>query len=311
MAAPSPATGVAWDVDSPDNAQVHGNDFLEHRETKLAVGLRMTKEHVAFAGSSVGGEHKEGSANIYVGDYSVSAAGDALPTTKPDGATALDTNDKGRMAYDTDAVYGGLLYKWTGSAWAQFGVMLTGSQTIAGVKTFSSFPVTPSSAPTTDYQVTNKKYVDDTPHTGGIVQIVNTQTGAYASGTTVIPYDDTIPQIDEGDQYMSLAITPKSATNKLKIDVVACLATAANFQHICAALFQDSTAAALACVYEYGYTSDEKIIRFTHYMTAGTTLATTFKVRAGNGGTTYFNGSAARKYGGVLASSITIMEIKV
>jgi hypothetical protein len=40
-------------------------------------------------------------------------------------------------------------------------VKLTGDQTVAGIKTFSSFPVTPSSAPTTDYQVSNKKYVDD------------------------------------------------------------------------------------------------------------------------------------------------------
>ena len=40
-------------------------------------------------------------------------------------------------------------------------VSTSGNETIAGVKTFSSFPVTPSSAPTTDYQVANKKYVDD------------------------------------------------------------------------------------------------------------------------------------------------------
>lgn len=40
-------------------------------------------------------------------------------------------------------------------------VALTGDQTVAGVKTFSSFPVTPSSAPTTDYQVANKKFVAD------------------------------------------------------------------------------------------------------------------------------------------------------
>lgn len=31
----------------------------------------------------------------------------------------------------------------------------------SGIYTFSSFPVTPSSAPTTNYQVANKKYVDD------------------------------------------------------------------------------------------------------------------------------------------------------
>lgn len=42
----------------------------------------------------------------------------------------------------------------------------TGNETVAGIKTFSSFPVTPSSAPTTDYQVANKKYVDD--NIGGV-----------------------------------------------------------------------------------------------------------------------------------------------
>lgn len=40
-------------------------------------------------------------------------------------------------------------------------VALTGDQTVAGVKTFSSFPVTPSSDPTSDYQVANKQYVDN------------------------------------------------------------------------------------------------------------------------------------------------------
>lgn len=40
-------------------------------------------------------------------------------------------------------------------------VHVTGDQSVAGIKTFSSFPITPSSAPTTDYQVANKKYVDD------------------------------------------------------------------------------------------------------------------------------------------------------
>ena len=40
-------------------------------------------------------------------------------------------------------------------------VQKTGNETIGGIKTFSSFPLTPNSAPTTDYQVVNKKYVDD------------------------------------------------------------------------------------------------------------------------------------------------------
>jgi len=40
-------------------------------------------------------------------------------------------------------------------------VQTSGNQTIAGIKTFSSFPVTPSSAPSSNYQTANKKYVDD------------------------------------------------------------------------------------------------------------------------------------------------------
>jgi len=53
---------------------------------------------------------------------------------------------------------------------------------------------------------------------------------------------------------------------------------------------------------------------FTHFMTAGTTSETTFRFRAGGHTTAQvtFNGyGAARFYGGVMASSITITEIKV
>lgn len=46
-------------------------------------------------------------------------------------------------------------------------VALTGNQSVAGIKTFSSFPVTPSSAPTANYEVANKKYVDDNIGGGG------------------------------------------------------------------------------------------------------------------------------------------------
>lgn len=44
-------------------------------------------------------------------------------------------------------------------------VMLTGNQTVAGVKTFSSSPVVPT--PTTDMQAATKKYVDDSVGNAG------------------------------------------------------------------------------------------------------------------------------------------------
>jgi hypothetical protein len=147
---------------------------------------------------------------------------------------------------------------------------------------------------------------------GKVVQVVNTETGAMATGTTIIPFDDTIPQNTEGTQFMSLAITPTSATNNLKIEV-RIFATVTGTTWMIAALFQDTTANALATVAAFTSTSTAgSPIVLTHYMAAGTTSATTFKVRVGPNAaaTVTFNGqSGARIFGGVAASSITITEI--
>lgn len=63
-------------------------------------------------------------------------------------------------------------------------VSLTGNETVAGTKTFSSFPVTPSSAPTTNYQVANKKYVDDS------VDVVFSTTAPLDTSVLWIDTDD-------------------------------------------------------------------------------------------------------------------------
>jgi len=151
-----------------------------------------------------------------------------------------------------------------------------------------------------------------TTTSGGVVQTVSYQTGAVATGTTTIPVDDTIPQITEGTEFMTLAITPRSATSKLVIDV-AFSASSTALVAMAVALFQDSTANALAAVVATiaaaNYTNN---IRLTHTMTSGTTSATTFRVRAGGNtaGTTTFNGAnSARYFGGVMASSIVIQEV--
>lgn len=150
--------------------------------------------------------------------------------------------------------------------------------------------------------------------TGSQIQEVVTQTGAVATGTTLVPWDDTIPQITEGDEYMTRAITPNSATNKLEITVVWIGANSVG-SRIMVSLFQDATASALANATVTAVGGGEMVtITFKHVMDAGTTSSTTFRVRAGNdaAGTTTFNGSAGgRKMGGISASSIVIREIKV
>lgn len=148
-----------------------------------------------------------------------------------------------------------------------------------------------------------------------IVQVVNTTTGAVATGTTLIVHDDTIPQNTEGDEYMTLAITPTNSSNKLMIEVVIVLSNSVSDNDLFVGLFQDSTANALAAVGDgQGIATRRVTISFKHFMTAGTTSSTTFKVRAGasSAGTTTMNGGGGNRfYGGVMSSSITITEIRV
>ena len=149
----------------------------------------------------------------------------------------------------------------------------------------------------------------DSAIAGKIIQVVNVQTGAVATGTTALPFDDTIPQNTEGDEFMTLAITPTRATSKLRINVVFMGATSATATLACA-LFQDTTADAIAVSIQLPSSNWSATSAFSHTMTSGTVSATTFKLRVGStSGTLTFNGSgASRKFGGTLASSITITE---
>jgi hypothetical protein len=146
-----------------------------------------------------------------------------------------------------------------------------------------------------------------------IAQRVSSATGASSTGTTVIPSDDTIPQNTEGTEFMTLAITPENASSTLEIEVTWIGAnSAASAYWMTVALFQDATAGALAVVTKTVSASNYiETLTMKYSMTAGTTSATTFKVRAGAdlAGTTTFNGATGtRRFGGVLASSITIIE---
>ena len=145
-----------------------------------------------------------------------------------------------------------------------------------------------------------------------IAQIQSTQTGAVNTGTTLIPNDDSIPQITEGDEYMTVAITPTSAGSTLEVEV-SIMVTSSVLTWVTAALFRDSTANALAAAQVYGVTTTTGgFITFKHRVSASSTSATTFRVRAGgaDAGTMTFNGSStARRLGGVMASSITVTEV--
>jgi len=153
---------------------------------------------------------------------------------------------------------------------------------------------------------------------GDVVKVAYAETLAQTSLSAAIPRDSTIPQVGEGTQVLSLAITPATIGNILQVDVIAFASEQANTGDIIAvALFQDGAANAVAVgqISAMGnggnnLTTGYCLIRFR--IAAASLAATTFTVRAGpDSGTAIFNGSTTTAtYGLKTASSITITEIK-
>lgn len=220
---------------------------------------------------------------------------------------AATTVPVGTIYFQTDTFF---VQRSNGTTWDTFSaVLLVGDSGAGGTRGLVPAPAAGDAA-------ANKFLKADgtwqTAGAGKLIQVVNTQTSAVQTGSTTIPFDDTIPQNTEGNQVMTLAITPTSATNKLKIEVTVFVTADSGTPWLIAALFQDSTANALAADALFTSTATAGgTITFTHYMTSGTTSSTTFKVRVGcSAGNITFNGqSTARRFGGVIVSSITISEI--
>lgn len=144
------------------------------------------------------------------------------------------------------------------------------------------------------------------------VQTVITENSTTSTGTTTVPDDDTIPQNTEGDEWMTVTITPTNTNNILVFEISAWFYSDADSPMI-GALFQDSTASAIRAGRIHPLPRSIEFPLY-HRMVAGTTSSTTFKFRAGQAGshTMTINGvSGARKLGGVMVSYIKVTEWKV
>lgn len=153
------------------------------------------------------------------------------------------------------------------------------------------------------------------PLPGVLIQATRTDFPSVATGTTQIPNDNTIPQITEGDEYMTRAITPASAANVLRVAGNLTLSSSGGAgSGITAALFQDSTANALKAIFQRSVASVSITapLILSHAMLAGTSSSTTFRVRAGPNSavTMTFNGESGSQYfGGVMNSFLHVEEI--
>lgn len=151
--------------------------------------------------------------------------------------------------------------------------------------------------------------------TGIIVGSAFSSISTVISCTTRVFFDNTIPQITEGNEVLTLAYTPKFADSKLQITAVlegSMKNTAAD--QALMALFKDTTADAIKAQTWYtGAISSHISGCIIHEENANDTSSRTYKLRAG--GVTYdfyVNGNAAgvQLLGGTASTCLKIIEIR-
>ncbi len=147
-------------------------------------------------------------------------------------------------------------------------------------------------------------------------RVVQTAYAEYTSATSItasIPIDDTIPQNNEGTQILSVSITPKSTTNKLRISFYGWGSTDNNNAVIAAAIFVSGNSSALSSSF-----SVVNVVNFARHMAAfheyipGVVSSLTFSVRVGvtAGSNLLMNGyNGSRLFGGSSKAVLIIEEI--
>lgn len=119
------ADGTTWTEGEPAIGDPRYLGQQEIRGLRTGVRRRIEKEHETptTGGSWPGMEHKAGSAKAY--------RQDGAPTNRPDGSTALNASDAGRLWIDSND--NEKIYVYNGSAW----VLSTNTPTIGAVTTLS------------------------------------------------------------------------------------------------------------------------------------------------------------------------------
>ena len=135
-------------------------------------------------------------------------------------------------------------------------------------------------------------------------------TTATTALNTVFVADNSIPQNTEGTEVLTVSITPTSASSLLEIEALIHIGENANSDTLMAGLFVDSTANALAFGCSHPALSGaigQVKIYFT--VSAGSTSARTYKIRAGSTGTAVLNSSTSATFGGVFTSYLKVTEV--
>jgi hypothetical protein len=147
---------------------------------------------------------------------------------------------------------------------------------------------------------------------GTVAQEIVLTSAATDSTATAIPNDTSKPQIGEGKQVFSQAITPLNANSIITVEAVLQLSHASTGTDLAAVIFDSAVSAtdsvAVGPVAAAGTHMTPAVAFYS--VTAGSTSSRTISVRyGGNTGTTFLNqGSSTAYYGGTIVSKVTIRE---
>jgi hypothetical protein len=152
---------------------------------------------------------------------------------------------------------------------------------------------------------------------GASGQIIDRAYAEYTTFTglgTAIPIDDTIPQVGEGTQILSAAITPKNATNRLRIRFRASVSPNLASTWMTAAAFVNGGSNAVAADTVLGTTAGGQITTAIEYeYVPGSTSTQTVTIRVGpSTGSVGVNGNTAapgRNLGGSQRATLILEEI--
>lgn len=147
---------------------------------------------------------------------------------------------------------------------------------------------------------------------GAVVQVVQTTNATRSTHTAVIPNDDTVPLVSKGDEILTQAITPATATNKVLVRVNL-PSVYANFGGT-VSVFRGSTCINAGPI----QTSTSTVALFVSWSceildSPASASPVTYSVRIGSSlapWQVYLNGSTARFFGGASKATLTLMEIK-
>lgn len=192
---------------------------------------------------------------------------------------------------------------------------INGSGTAASLNFITSITGSPS-----DVEIPTEKAVTDYVPTivnASLVEVgrKSSSSSTYDSSTSVIPWDNTIPQITEGKEFLTISYTPKYADSFLVVSVSVALQDVTGGQYFVGCIYESGTANALAAGADYSVGSGGagQFTLQTDPIASGSILARTYTFRYGPhfSSTAYINGIfGGARFGGVSKTHLTVVEYR-